>query len=87
MARTEATRKLWDYIKAHGLQDAANKRMINADDKLKAVFNGKALGVHVRNDQAGKYASTCQVGSGALLSSADSSNSRALSRTGRHGSK
>ncbi len=40
--RTEVVKKVWDYIKANKLQDAANKRMINADDKLKAVFGGKA---------------------------------------------
>ena len=39
--RTEVTKKIWDYIKKNKLQDSANKRMINADDKLKAVFNGK----------------------------------------------
>jgi upstream activation factor subunit UAF30 len=39
--RTEVTKKIWDYIKGHKLQDAVNRRMINADDKLKAVF-GKA---------------------------------------------
>jgi DNA topoisomerase-3 len=38
VARTEVIKKLWDYIKAHGLQDAANKRAINADAKLKPVF-------------------------------------------------
>ncbi|MGJ7485499.1 DNA topoisomerase III [Variovorax sp. LT2P21] len=38
VARTEVIKKLWDYIKANGLQDAANKRAINADDKLKLVF-------------------------------------------------
>ncbi|WP_338847694.1 SWIB/MDM2 domain-containing protein [Massilia sp. W12] len=42
LPRTEVTKKVWDYIKQHSLQDAANKRMINADDKLKAVFGGKA---------------------------------------------
>ena len=42
MPRTEVTKKLWEYIKANGLQDPANKRMINADEKLKAVFDGKA---------------------------------------------
>ena len=42
MPRTEVVKKLWAYIKKHGLQDAKNKRMINADDKLKAVFGGKA---------------------------------------------
>jgi chromatin remodeling complex protein RSC6 len=41
LPRTEIVSKLWIYIKAKGLQDSANKRMINADDKLKAVF-GKA---------------------------------------------
>jgi upstream activation factor subunit UAF30 len=39
--RTEVTKKIWDYIKSHKLQDAVNRRMINADEKLKAVF-GKA---------------------------------------------
>ena len=41
MPRTEVTKKVWEYIKSKGLQDSANKRMINADDKLKAVFGGK----------------------------------------------
>ncbi|MGH7844985.1 MAG: SWIB/MDM2 domain-containing protein [Candidatus Binatia bacterium] len=39
--RTELTKKLWAYIKKNGLQDKKNKRMINADDKLKTVFGGK----------------------------------------------
>jgi chromatin remodeling complex protein RSC6 len=39
--RTEVTKKLWAYIKKNGLQDKKNKRMINADDNLKAVFGGK----------------------------------------------
>src|SRR5450830_371499 len=42
LPRTEVTKKVWDYIKKHDLQDPANRRMINADDKLKAVFSGKA---------------------------------------------
>jgi upstream activation factor subunit UAF30 len=41
MPRTEVTKKIWVYIKKNGLQDAKNRRMINADDKLKAVFAGK----------------------------------------------
>ena len=41
MPRTEVTKKLWAYIKKNGLQDQKNKRMINADDKLKPVFGGK----------------------------------------------
>ncbi len=42
LPRTEVTKKVWDYIKAQNLQDESNRRMINADDKLKAVFGGKA---------------------------------------------
>ena len=42
MPRTEVTKKLWAYIKKNGLQDKKNKRMINADGPLKAVFGGKA---------------------------------------------
>jgi len=41
MPRTEVTSKIWAYIKKNKLQDAVNRRMINADDKLKALF-GKA---------------------------------------------
>ncbi|HME90095.1 MAG TPA: SWIB/MDM2 domain-containing protein [Myxococcaceae bacterium] len=41
MPRTEVVKKLWAYIKKNGLQDAKERRMINADDKLKAVFGGK----------------------------------------------
>jgi chromatin remodeling complex protein RSC6 len=42
MPRTEVTKKLWAYIKKNGLQDKKNKRMIKADEALKAVFGGKA---------------------------------------------
>ena len=42
MPRTEVTKKLWAYIKKHGLQDSKNRRMINADQKLRKVFAGKA---------------------------------------------
>jgi chromatin remodeling complex protein RSC6 len=41
LPRTEITKKIWDYIKKNKLQDSVNKRMINADDKLKPVFAGK----------------------------------------------
>jgi upstream activation factor subunit UAF30 len=41
MPRTEVVKKLWQYIKKNNLQDAKERRMINADDKLKAVFGGK----------------------------------------------
>ena len=39
--RTEVTKKIWQYIKKNKLQDAKNRRNINADDNLKAVFGGK----------------------------------------------
>ncbi|MCW5548045.1 MAG: SWIB/MDM2 domain-containing protein [Opitutaceae bacterium] len=42
LPRTELTKKLWAYIKKNGLQDKKVKTQINADDKLKAVFNGKS---------------------------------------------
>jgi upstream activation factor subunit UAF30 len=41
LPRTEVTKKLWQYIKRKGLQDAKERRMINADDALKPIFNGK----------------------------------------------
>ncbi len=40
--RTEVTKKLWQYIKRNGLQDARNRRAINADDKLRPIFGGKS---------------------------------------------
>jgi len=42
LPRTELTKKLWVYIKKNGLQDKKNRRMINADDKMRALFGGKA---------------------------------------------
>ena len=42
LPRGELTKKLWDYIKKHGLQDPKKKTQINADDNLKVIFGGKA---------------------------------------------
>ena len=42
MPRTEVTKKIWEYIKKNKLQDAINRRLINADEKLRAVFGGKS---------------------------------------------
>ena len=42
LPRTEAVKKIWTYIKKNGLQDKVNKRNINADEKLKPLFAGKA---------------------------------------------
>jgi upstream activation factor subunit UAF30 len=39
--RTEVTKKIWNYIKKNSLQDSKNRRMINADEKLRDVFGGK----------------------------------------------
>jgi chromatin remodeling complex protein RSC6 len=41
LSRTELTKKLWVYIRKNGLQDAKKRTLINADENLKAVFNGK----------------------------------------------
>ncbi len=41
LPRTEIVKKMWDYIKKNGLQDKTNKRMINSDAKLAAIFEGK----------------------------------------------
>src|SRR5215203_1423110 len=41
LPRGALTKKLWDYIKKNGLQDAKKRTQINADDALKAIFNGK----------------------------------------------
>jgi len=41
LPRTEVTKRLWVYIKKHGLQDSTNRQMINADDSLAVVFGGK----------------------------------------------
>lgn len=42
MPRTEVTKKIWVYIKKNNLQDKKNRRMINADDKMRALFGGKS---------------------------------------------
>jgi chromatin remodeling complex protein RSC6 len=41
MPRTQVTKKIWAYIKRRKLQDKKNRRMINADEKLKAIFGGR----------------------------------------------
>ena len=42
LPRTEVTKKLWEYIKKNKLQDSVNRRDINADENLKAIFGGKS---------------------------------------------
>lgn len=41
LPRTDVTRKIWDYVRSHNLQDPANKTFIQADEKLREVFGGK----------------------------------------------
>lgn len=41
LPRTQVIKKIWDYIKKNNLQDSKNRRMINADAKLKVIFDGK----------------------------------------------
>ena len=43
MPRSEVVKKIWEYIRKNNLQDSKNKRNINADAKLKAVFEGKSV--------------------------------------------
>jgi chromatin remodeling complex protein RSC6 len=42
LPRSELTKKLWDYIKKHGLQDKKKRTQINADENMRPVFNGKS---------------------------------------------
>jgi DNA topoisomerase III len=57
VARTQVIKKLWDYIKANGLQDSTNKRAINADAKLLAVFGKPQVTMFELAGIAGKHLS------------------------------
>jgi DNA topoisomerase-3 len=57
VARTQVIKKLWDYIKEHGLQDAKDKRSINADAKLLAVFGKPQVTMFELAGIAGKHLS------------------------------
>jgi upstream activation factor subunit UAF30 len=57
LARTEVVKQLWVYIKAHKLQDEANKRMINADAKLKLVFGKPQVSMFEMAGLIGKHLS------------------------------
>ena len=57
MPRTEVTKKLWAYIKKNGLQDKKNKRMINADENLKAVFKKGTVNMFDRTKLVSKHLS------------------------------
>ncbi|MBU6272442.1 MAG: hypothetical protein KGQ67_14145 [Betaproteobacteria bacterium] len=55
LPRTEVVKKMWDYIKKGGLQDAVNKRMINADAKLKEVFGKAQVSMFEMTGLVGKH--------------------------------
>lgn len=55
LPRTEVISKLWVYIKEHNLQDPANKRMINADEKLKEVFGKPQVSMFEMAGLIGKH--------------------------------
>ena len=57
LARTEVVKRIWDYIKKGKLQDANNKRQINADDKLKAVFGKAQVNMFEMTKLVGKHLS------------------------------
>jgi chromatin remodeling complex protein RSC6 len=55
LPRTEVTKKLWQYIKKHKLQDSKNRRNINADETLKAVFGKKTVNMFEMTKLVGKH--------------------------------
>jgi upstream activation factor subunit UAF30 len=55
MPRTEITKKIWDYIKKNRLQDSVNRRMINADDKLRALFGKGQASMFELTKMVNKY--------------------------------
>lgn len=57
LPRTEVTKKVWEYIKANNLQDAANKRNINADAKLKELFGKPQVSMFELAGLIGKHVS------------------------------
>jgi len=57
MPRTDVTKKIWDYIKKNGLQDKANRRMINADDKLSKLFGKKQVSMFEMTKLVSKHLS------------------------------
>ena len=57
MPRTEVTKKLWAYIKAHMCQDKKNKRMINPDDKLAKILGKKSINMFEMTKLVSKHLS------------------------------
>jgi len=57
MPRTDVTKKVWEYIKKHGLQDKTQKTMINADVKLKAVVGTSPISMFAMTKEISKHLS------------------------------
>ena len=57
LPRTEVVKKIWAYIKKNGLQDSSNKRMINCDSKLQAVFGKSQISMFEMNKLLSKHIS------------------------------
>jgi len=55
LPRTEVVKKIWVYIKSNNLQDATNRRMINTDDKLKAIFEKDQISMFEMNKLLSKH--------------------------------
>ena len=55
--RTQVVKRLWEYIKEHDLQDRRNRRMINADTKLRAVFGKDQVSMFEMNKLVNKHLS------------------------------
>ena len=60
MPRTEVTKKIWDYIKKNGLQDKANRRNINADEKLMKIFGKKQVSMFEMTKLVSKHLSAAK---------------------------
>ncbi len=60
MPRTDVTKKIWDYIKKNGLQDKANRRMINADEKLMKLFGKKQVSMFEMTKLVSKHLSAAK---------------------------
>lgn len=55
LPRSEVVRKVWDYIKKNNLQDAKDRRQINADDKLSKIFGKKSVSMFEMNKHLSKH--------------------------------
>ncbi len=60
MPRTDVTKKIWDYIKKNGLQDKANRRNINADEKLMKIFGKKQVSMFEMTKLVSKHLSAAK---------------------------